>query len=456
MSGGQKEQSPILSWNVTGCGTPGFLDNFTAESAKQYSLLVCDPVSIVHLFEKQSVYKSAVELTSSRTSRTLIVDDQVTLNNLSGVINLKTIEIVRYLVEGGRLVVFLRQPFSVVDTEGTVSFDNYDWLDTLRPCQKGKQILSVMAGDVSGCWSEDDEATGLLKDYLDTFSESQVQAISATELTPGYVPISVSSGSLVFAASLEIGACGGRIMYLPAPANENQFALCRRFILALAESARAGNSDAMEPGLSAGVPSESPALSLRRLKESIQAQRLESRVPGSGAQSPSSRAANEYKDLLYLLIYQDPSQIAARLKSMFVEAGWAVLDSGSGNEILVWNPDLESVIIRISSDDPDSILKDLSHLARAIIAAWADRETEPTGLLIGTARDIFKTHHRLRGLNFDPYEFGKRNNIKLLTTIDLVKVLEKMHVGSLTAEEACSQLIAGHVIEDEVVKNEMA
>lgn len=443
----QLEQQ-IISWNYLSAGTASSMDDFLFETVSSERLIVCDPVSVAHLLSRCTTYQAAVEAELAQGRNSIFLDDQTTLNRIVSAVNERIIELVRFLVQGGFLIYFLRPQFQLIDANTNASFDNYCWLDTLRPSEpersftmlsaKPSRIIEFQSGMENGPWAE----------YLQHCQHFGTLSIPTEVLKSDYTPIALVDREYTLAAGLNVGGSGGGIVFLPAPATAKQKKLFNTSLLKFVEQLK--NRELVfnprqilnkAPGAPAGTL-ESPLDSLRKLKSSLRSQKVVEETSKSKIEVPTQRLAVEYESLLDLLLYQGPEEIAERLSGLFEQAGWQVVPSESPSEIYVGGPNDEMFIVTVSDNDTDTILKDLSHLARAIILAWAKQEYEPRGILIAVSRDFFNSSKRLKGTDFDTRAFASRNNIKLLTVSDLGRLLKSMLGGNITAESVCNTMVA--------------
>src|ERR1700685_4195848 len=111
MSVVSKEQ--ILRLNCPGYGEENYLSIGKAKSLDSYSVIVANPVSILHLFDKDqdSVKDIDAKLNEGLTSYTLKSDDL--LHQLESDLKKRIFELVSFLERGGLLIYFLCRPFMV-------------------------------------------------------------------------------------------------------------------------------------------------------------------------------------------------------------------------------------------------------------------------------------------------------------------------------------------------------
>src|SRR6516164_9571106 len=113
----------ILRLNCPGFGEQSFLSSGKAKSLDAYKAIFVNPLSILHLFDRDADTLKAVESAQAEglTAFSLPSDDLV--NALNDDITVRTEELVKFLENGGLLVYFLCRPFVLQGS--SFALDNY-------------------------------------------------------------------------------------------------------------------------------------------------------------------------------------------------------------------------------------------------------------------------------------------------------------------------------------------
>lgn len=421
----------FLSWNASPFGAKSSLDEFSADDLGTRSFLVCDPSSIVHLFPRHSVYVAAVDIALKQMRQELVIDDLPVLNSIQSLVNSKIIEIVRFLIEGGRLVYFLRPIFRLIDTAEQVTIDNYQWLDKFRPLDCDARVSIHHAMSLAGTTDSAGPDGQFIDSYLACFLNAEVGGIERQHLSQSYLPLALMNGNWVIAGYSPIGEAGGGIYFIPPPVTRKQHGELKIVFEKMAEEA----ANKKLPREKQSYLESSPVESLRKLSAALS-------IPQSSLEQPRKSKEESYNTLLDMLLVWTPEQTAEHVCNLFVTSGYQVERTDSPVQFSVFDEKLGTVILRCCGDDPDTILRGLSSLARTAISCWANREAEPKGILIATSRNIFRVNSKLRGIDFDPYAFGRKNNISLLTSVELAHQMRQMVDGQLAMRDLCQAILS--------------
>ncbi|HEY9773921.1 MAG TPA: hypothetical protein V6C81_08945 [Planktothrix sp.] len=215
MSVVSKEQ--ILRLNCPGYGEENYLSIGKAKSLDQYSVIVANPVSILHLFDKDqdSVKDIDAKLSEGLTSYTLKGDDL--LHQLESDLKKRIFELVSFLERGGLLVYFLCRPFMVQGP--SLAMDNYYWLESLAPDTPTETNVRHMSAVSHGRIVEPSDQAEK-SEFASYFKQNGIEwstIIRTDFLTEGYIVLATAGPRKCIAAHLIAGDNGGRILFLPAP-----------------------------------------------------------------------------------------------------------------------------------------------------------------------------------------------------------------------------------------------
>lgn len=211
----QREQ--ILRLNCPGYGEESYLTIGKAKPLDQYSVIVVNPVSILHLFDKDpdAVKDIDNKLDEGLTSYTY-KNDQL-LQSLENDLKKRIFELVSFLEKGGLLVYFLCRPFLVQGAK--TAMDNYYWLESLAPDTPTETNVRHMSAVSHGRIIEPTEHAQA-SDFADYFKQPGLEwntIIREDNLTEGYIILCTAGPKKCIAAQLIAGDNDGRIVFLPAP-----------------------------------------------------------------------------------------------------------------------------------------------------------------------------------------------------------------------------------------------
>jgi hypothetical protein len=211
----QKEQ--ILRLNCPGFGEESFLTIGKARSLDSYSVIIVNPVSILHLFDRapDAVKEIDTKLAEGLTSYSTRDDDL--LQALESDLKKRIFELVNFLEKGGLLIYYLCRPF-LVQAPG-MSMDNYYWLESLAPDTPSESNVRHMSAVSHGRIVEPTEhaAQSEFSAYLKQSGLEWNTIIRTDFLTEGYIVLATAGPRKCISAHLIAGDTGGRIVFLPSP-----------------------------------------------------------------------------------------------------------------------------------------------------------------------------------------------------------------------------------------------
>lgn len=430
----------IHNWDLKTSGVVSTLDNFNSEHLSPTNVIVCDPITIAHLFTDLDSLSEACEKAISSALNAMTTKDEKLFDFISRTVNAKVIEIVRFVVEGGQCVFFLRPEFLLHRSQTEAFIDNYSWLDTLRPtAASANNVTTILPREIHALKLSNVGEKSVFADYLKSLNSREIMAIPNEELATGYEALALVQNSAVAAGKLEIGACGGAITFLPAPASNAEFKAFKEALITLACLTRANihtitttwkNTEPSSLNETAASQSTDSTTALKRNNQANEEYLF-----------PAPDSVEELKNLLDLLLNKNPEEITIKLSELFSQAGWNVVESDEGNELFLGRPNREFVIARVASGFTTPLLKNLGELARKIITVWSEQGREPQGLLLYIARDCFEVDTKLKGLEYNVLDFAHRNNIQLTTTFELASLLRERLNGKLSTQQVCHELV---------------
>jgi hypothetical protein len=210
-----KEQ--ILRLNCPGFGEESYLTTGRARPLDSYSVIVVNPISILHLFDRDmdSTREIDSKLNEGLTSFSLRSDDL--LQQLEGDLKTRIFELVNFLERGGLLVYFLCRPFMVQGP--SVQMDNYYWLESLAPDTPSESNVRHMSAVSHGRIIEPSDHAER-SEFASYFKQPGLEwstIIRTDFLTEGYIVLATAGPRKCIAAHLIAGDNGGQILFLPAP-----------------------------------------------------------------------------------------------------------------------------------------------------------------------------------------------------------------------------------------------
>ena len=211
----QREQ--ILRLNCPGFGEESYLTIGKAKPLDNYDVIVANPVSILHLFDRDPDVLKEIDskLDEGLTSFTLKNDSL--LQALESDLKKRIFELVSFLERGGLLVYYLCRPFLLQGN--SLSMDNYFWLESLAPDTPVENNVRHMSAVSHGRTIEPTEQADK-SEFAAYFQQSGLEwntIIRTDFLTEGYIVLATAGPRKCIAAHLIAGDNGGRIIFLPAP-----------------------------------------------------------------------------------------------------------------------------------------------------------------------------------------------------------------------------------------------
>jgi hypothetical protein len=211
----QREQ--ILRLNCPGFGEESYLTIGKAKALDNYDVIVANPVSILHLFDRDPDVLKEIDskLDEGLTSFTLKNDSL--LQALESDLKKRIFELVSFLERGGLLVYYLCRPFLLQGN--SLSMDNYFWLESLAPDTPVENNVRHMSAVSHGRTIEPTEQADK-SEFAAYFQQSGLEwntIIRTDFLTEGYIVLATAGPRKCIAAHLIAGDNGGRIIFLPAP-----------------------------------------------------------------------------------------------------------------------------------------------------------------------------------------------------------------------------------------------
>ncbi len=207
----------ILRLNCPGFGEQSFLTVGRAKPLDAYKVMIVNPVSILHLFDKAPEVLKTIDAAQTAGLTSVKVSSDDLPNALNDDISIRTEELVKFLENGGLLIYFLCRPFFL--SGPTVSLDNYLWLLSLTPVKPGDKSLRQMSAAATGRNVEPTkEVEG--SEFAGYFEQTGLEwntVIRNESLNEGYTPLAIAGANKCIAAELYAGDNGGRIIFLPAP-----------------------------------------------------------------------------------------------------------------------------------------------------------------------------------------------------------------------------------------------
>ena len=210
-----KEQ--ILRLNCPGYGEESFLTLGKARALDNYSVIIANPVSILHLFDRDPESVREIETKMSEGSSSYLLKTDAVLQEIETDLKQRIFELVSFLERGGLLVYFLCRPFMV---QGPASaMDNYYWLESLAPDSPAELNVRHMSAISHGRIVEvtDQASKSEFANYFKQLGLEWSTIIRSDFLTEGYIVLATAGPRKCIAAHLIAGDNGGRILFLPAP-----------------------------------------------------------------------------------------------------------------------------------------------------------------------------------------------------------------------------------------------
>ncbi|MBI2811098.1 MAG: hypothetical protein HYX67_09755, partial [Candidatus Melainabacteria bacterium] len=211
----QKEQ--VLRLNCPGFGEESYLTIGKAKPLDNYDVIVANPVSILHLFDREPDVLKEIDGKLDEGLTSFALKNDSLLQALESDLKKRIFELVSFLERGGLLVYYLCRPFLLQGT--SLSMDNYFWLESLAPDTPVENNVRHMSAVSHGRTIEPTEQADK-SEFASYFQQSGLEwntIIRTDFLTEGYIVLATAGPRKCIAAHLIAGDNGGRIIFLPAP-----------------------------------------------------------------------------------------------------------------------------------------------------------------------------------------------------------------------------------------------
>jgi len=251
MSGVEKER--ILRINCPGFGVQSYLSAGCAQPLTDYEVLIVNPISVLHLFDKDPDLLKQIEAAQQDGMTSYMAKSDKLISSVYPDLDARKEELAMFLSKGGLLIYFLCPPFIV---QGPAELmDNYSWLDILAPDNSQNKAARHMSSASRGKNIElaAEQKDGPFAHYFRQPGVEWTTIIRAEKLAEGYEVLASAGPSKCVAGQLSAGDSGGRVVFLPAP---YQAELDRGLIEAI--NAWASNKSAGAPTARSAPPPEAP------------------------------------------------------------------------------------------------------------------------------------------------------------------------------------------------------
>lgn len=211
------EKDRLLRINCPGFGRQSYFSTGCARPLQEYSVIVVNPISVLHLFDKDPDLLRQIETAQSDGMTAFVAKSDKLVQSVLGDLDGRKDELAVFLEEGGLLVYFLCPPFTVQGPNEQL--DNYSWLDVLAPDKPQGKTDRHMSSASRGKNIELTEQGKLspFSTYLRQAGLEWSTIIRAENLTEGYVPLAVAGPNKCISAEFDVGDKGGHIVFMPAP-----------------------------------------------------------------------------------------------------------------------------------------------------------------------------------------------------------------------------------------------
>lgn len=213
------EKDRVLRLNCPGFGEESHLNLGRAKSLEHYQVIIANPVSLLHLFDKGPEATRRINTFLQEGINQLNVPDDSLIQELINESDARLEELIPFLTQGGLLVYFLCRPFILAGP--SISVDNYDWLSVYAPSQKvpegtgPRQMSAVSHGRVVEPTDEGDSSE--MSDYLRLPGIEWNTIIRTDFLSNNYSVLATAGAKKCIAAQFWAGDKGGKVIFLPAP-----------------------------------------------------------------------------------------------------------------------------------------------------------------------------------------------------------------------------------------------
>ncbi len=213
------DKDRVLRLNCPGYGEESYLNLGQAKSLEHYQVIIANPVSLLHLFDKGPEAARRINHFLQEGINQLNVPDDALIQELINESDARLEELIPFLTQGGLLIYFLCRPFILAGP--TISVDNYDWLSVYAPSAKvpeGKgprQMSAVSHGRIVEPTEEGELSE--MADYLHLPGIEWNTIIRTDFLSSNYSVLATAGPKKCIAAQFWAGDKGGKVIFLPAP-----------------------------------------------------------------------------------------------------------------------------------------------------------------------------------------------------------------------------------------------
>jgi len=284
------DKQEILRINSPGFGHQSYLSVGCARPLAEYKVIVVNPISILHLFDKDPDLLKQIEAAQSEGTTSFSAKSDKLVQSIMPDMEARMGELVQFLSGGGLLVYFLCRPFLVQGP--AVSTGNYCWLDVIAPDKsqdKNKRNMSSASHGKNIELTEEGQVSPFAR-YLRQTGLEWTTLIRTEFLNDGYVSLALAGPNKCVSAYLDAGDQGGAVLFLPAPYlpdYDDTLVSCLEAWLdkrpAGAPAVKAREAEYPPPMELSGMPSPEPA--------PVKAAELESEAKPEPPAQPESTAA---------------------------------------------------------------------------------------------------------------------------------------------------------------------
>jgi hypothetical protein len=210
-------EEKVLRINCPGFGVSSSLPLGEAKPLAMYEVIVCNPTSILHLFENNSDVIKQIEVLQADGMTSYRYDTDSPLETIQAEVDIRTGELSQFLKKGGLLIVFLAPPFTV--SGPVLAMDNYSWLGDWCPDRPAAPNQRNMSSTIRGKTIETsaDAAQSVWIPYLKQAGLEWSTIIRFDNLTEGVVPLATAGLNKIIAGFKSSGPKAGQVVFLPAP-----------------------------------------------------------------------------------------------------------------------------------------------------------------------------------------------------------------------------------------------
>ncbi|MBS1993867.1 MAG: hypothetical protein JSS83_25295, partial [Cyanobacteria bacterium SZAS LIN-3] len=213
------DKDRVLRLNCPGFGEETHLNMGRAKTLENYQVIITNPVSLLHLFDKGPEPTRRINQLLSEGVNQLNVPDDALIQELINESDARLEELIPFLSQGGLLIYFLCRPFVLAGP--TISVDNYDWLSVYAPAMKNppengsRQMSSVSHGRIIEPTEEGEQSE--FAEYLTQQGVEWNTIIRTDFLSSNYSVMATAGSKKCIAAQFWAGDNGGKVVFLPAP-----------------------------------------------------------------------------------------------------------------------------------------------------------------------------------------------------------------------------------------------